>query len=127
MSVARISGMNAVILIALSAWAYVGADTPSLTALIPGAVGCLLLALTPLLHASHRPAISKVTTLASIGLTALILIALIMPLRGAIAREDLWAMIRVGIMMLSSTIALWLLLRHGLTGRTSQPTPKGHP
>ena len=37
--------INAVILVALGGWAYLSSDDPSMTALIPVAVGVLLLAL----------------------------------------------------------------------------------
>ncbi len=44
-------------------------------------------------------------------LTLVVLLALFMPLRGAIAREDTLAMLRVGLMLASSALALALFVK----------------
>ena len=91
--------INAVVLIGCSAWAYVGAS--SFTALIPAAFGVALLACYPGVKAEN-----KVIAHIAVLLTLVVLVALVMPLRGAIARGDTLSLIRVAAMMATSAIAI---------------------
>jgi len=93
--------INAVVLLLMSAWAYFGAVDPSLTALIPAFFGLVLLACYPGVKAENKIA----AHLAAL-LTLLIFLALITPLRGAIGREDPLAILRVGLMMSSTLLAM---------------------
>lgn len=93
--------INSVLLITLSSWGYFSSDTPSLTALIPAGFGLVLLLCTPGVKAENK-IISHIAVL----LTFLIIIALIMPLKGAIGRDDILAMVRVLLMMGSSSLAM---------------------
>jgi hypothetical protein len=93
--------LNAAALIALSAWAYLGSDTPSLTALIPGGFGMALLVCQ---QGVMRE--SKAIAHVAVVLTLVVLAALLMPLSGAIGRGDTGAIVRVGLMTATSLIAL---------------------
>lgn len=93
--------INAILLIALSVWGYLSSDTPSLTALIPVGFGVVLLLCTPGVKAEH-----KIISHIAVVLTLLIIVALIMPLKGAVSREDSLAMLRVLLMMGSSVFAM---------------------
>lgn len=93
--------INAATLIAMSAWAYLAATDASLTALIPGAVGLALLACHPGVKAEDKT-IAHVAVL----LTLLVFLALFMPLSGAIGRGDGAAILRTGLMLASSVLAM---------------------
>ena len=97
---------NALVLILISAWAYIQAVEPSLTSLIPAVFGLLLLACYPGVRSENK----IVAHLAAV-LTLLILLALIMPLRGAINREDTMAMLRVGLMLASTLLAMVFFIK----------------
>ena len=98
--------INAAVLILLSSWGYLSADAPSLTALIPAAFGLLLLACSPGVKTEHKM-VSHIAVL----LTLVIIIALFMPLKGAISREDTLAVSRVCLMLISSTLAMMFFIK----------------
>jgi hypothetical protein len=97
----KVSLVNALVLMGLGIWAYVASDTPSVTALIPVFFGILILALNPGLKNEK-----KVPAHLVFMFTLLVTIGLIMPLTAAIGRDDMAALTRVVIMMLSSMVAL---------------------
>ena len=100
------SFINAVVLIAMSIWAYVSSDTPSMTALIPGAFGVLLIACGPGVKAENK-IVAHVAAL----LTVLLIVALLMPLKGTIVRNDYMALVRVAIMLMSSVFAMTMFIK----------------
>ncbi len=106
MNAHRASLINALLLMALPLWAYFSAASPSVTALIPAAFGLLLLMLSPGVKSQHK-IVSHLAVLA----TLLIIMALLMPFQGAINREDGLAIFRVGVMILSSVIALLFFIK----------------
>ena len=103
---------NALILIALGLWAYFGSDSASLTALIPVAVGVVLVLLNPSLRKEKKPESHIV-----VALTFLVLLGLIKPLLGSLEREDTLSITRVLIMMLSTIIALMFFIRSFIIAR----------
>jgi len=107
--------INAIVLVLLGLWGYLGSQDPSLTALIPVAAGVVLLLLNSGLRRESR-------TVAHIAvvLTFLILLALIKPLAGAIERSDTAAMVRVLLMMASSILALVFFIRSFLDARAKR-------
>ena len=109
--------INAIILIAFGAWAYLSnaAEDRSLTALIPAAFGVIFLLLTPALKKE-----GKVVAHVVVLLTLLIIGALIMPMKGALGREDTLAVIRVGIMWLSSVFAMVVFIRSFIAVRRAR-------
>ena len=106
MTAANLSLLNAVLLIALGVAGYALPEDPSITALIPVGFGIALLLCNPGVRKKNA-AIAHVAVL----LTLVILIALVMPLRGAIAREDSAAIGRITIMILSSALAFVFFIK----------------
>jgi len=86
-----------VVLIAMSAWGFLGSETPSFTALIPAGFGVALLACVPGVKKEN-----KVVAHVAVGLVALLTFALFMPLKGAVSRGDTLAIVRVGVMLAAS-------------------------
>ncbi|MFT5918036.1 MAG: hypothetical protein ACJAWV_002369 [Flammeovirgaceae bacterium] len=93
--------INAFLLIALGAWGYFGSETPSNTALIPVMVGLILVALNKGVKAEN-----KVIAHIAVLITLVMIFGLAMPLKGAIGRGDTMAAIRVGIMLVSTIVAM---------------------
>ncbi|MEL6545129.1 MAG: hypothetical protein AAFQ82_10925 [Myxococcota bacterium] len=93
--------INAIVLIAMPAWAYLTSDSPSMTALIPAGFGLALLACFPGVKAEN-----KVVAHIAVLLTLVVLLALFMPLRGAIGRGDMLAIVRVGAMLVTSVLGM---------------------
>ena len=93
--------INALVLIAMSLWAYTTADSPSVTALIPGFFGIVLMACLPGVKKEN-----KIIAHVAVTLTLIVFIALFMPLRGAINREDAVAIFRVSLMLITTLIAM---------------------
>lgn len=98
--------LNAIILIALSAWGYLSSDTPSPTALIPTVIGVLLL-----LCYNGVKNENKIIAHVAVVLTLLILVGLIKPLTGAMGREDMMAVGRISVMLISTGFALVLFIK----------------
>jgi len=100
------SFVNAVVLFGASSWAWFASSDPSVTALIPAAFGVLLIACYPGVKAENKIA----AHLAAL-LTLLLLVALVMPLRGALSREDTMAVVRVGLMLAVTALSLVVFVK----------------
>lgn len=100
--------INAGVLLVFGLWAYMtmAAESRSMTVLIPMFFGVAFLLLTPQLKKENRIVAHVVA-----GLTLLILVALMMPLKGSIGRADMDAIFRVSIMMAASLFALVIYIR----------------
>jgi hypothetical protein len=97
--------INAIILVGFGLWAYLGSDSPSTTALIPVAIGVVLLALYPGVKKEN-----KIAAHIAVLLTLLILGGLVKPLLGALDRNWL-AIVRVLVMMISTVAALIFFIK----------------
>ena len=104
--------INALILIALSLWGYFSSETPSMTALIPTAIGVVLLALNNGVKKEN-----KVIAHIAVLLTLLALIGLVKPLFGALERGDTMAVLRVAIMLFFTAIAMIRFIRSFIEAR----------
>ncbi|MCY4561803.1 MAG: hypothetical protein OXC03_05780 [Flavobacteriaceae bacterium] len=104
--------INALLLLGLSLWGYFDSELPSLTALIPAVFGAVILLLNSGLRKENR-----VTAHIVVILTFLIAVALIMPLLGAIERNDNVGIFRVGLMLLSSVVALFTFIHSFVRSR----------
>lgn len=93
--------INSLALILLGATGYFLSASASPTALIPVIGGIILLVLTPALKAEK-----KHQAHAAAMVTLLMFLALWMPLMGAFGRDDMAAVVRVGIMQLTGILAL---------------------
>ncbi len=107
--------INAITLIILSLWGYFSSDTPSFTALIPTVIGIALLMLNKGVKNEHKT-IAHIAVL----LTIVVLIGLIKPTLGAMDRGDTTALIRVGIMMLSTIVAIIFFVKSFVDARKKQ-------
>ena len=107
--------INAITLIALGAWGYFGSETPSATALIPPIVGVILLLCNPGVKSEN-----KVIAHVAVLLTLVILIGLVMPLKGAIGRDDTPALIRVIVMMATTVFAMVYFVRSFIEARKNR-------
>ncbi|MEM0990070.1 MAG: hypothetical protein AAGK00_14430 [Pseudomonadota bacterium] len=108
------SSLNAVVLIGCSAWAYLS-GVASMTALIPAAFGIALLACHPGVKSEN-----KIIAHIAVVLTLIVVIALSMPLMGAIGRGDTMASLRVGLMMVTSIIAMIFFIKSFIDARRSR-------
>ena len=104
--------LNALVLIAFSAWAYASSETGSLTILVPAAFGVALLACYPGVKSEN-----KIVAHIAVVLTLLILLALFMPLMNAIGRADTMAVARVLIMLVATTIAFVFFIKSFIDAR----------
>lgn len=107
--------LNAIILIVMGLWGYLGADKPSPTALIPVAFGVLFLIVTPPFRKEN-----KIVAHVVVLLTFLLIIALFMPLLGAIGRDDSLGVFRVGMMIASSIFAMVIFIKSFIDARKSR-------
>jgi uncharacterized protein YhhL (DUF1145 family) len=109
--------LNAAVLVVFGLWAYlnVAAESRSMTILIPVFFGVVLALLVLPLKKEN-----KIVAHAVAGVTILISIALIMPLKGSIGRDDMDAVFRVGVMMAASLFALVVYIRSFITARRAR-------
>ncbi len=104
--------INAIILVIIGLWGYLGSDTPSATALIPVLAGTVLLAITPPFKKGN-----KVIAHIAVVLVFALFIALIKPLTGAIGRNSTIGIVRVLLMMASSLFALIVFIKSFIDAR----------
>ena len=107
--------INAAALIILGLWGYLGSETPSPTALIPVGFGIVFALATPPFKKDN-----KVVAHIIVLLTLLIIIALFKPLMGALDRGDTLAAVRVGIMILTSIIAMVIYIKSFIAARKAR-------
>lgn len=115
MTPANVNLLNAVVLIALGLMGYFTSASPSPTAFIPVVFGAILIACTPGVK-KHNKAIAHVAVL----LTLIILVALVMPLKGAIGRGDSAAILRVAAMIITSALAMIVFIKSFIDARRSK-------
>lgn len=107
--------INAILLILMSAWGFFTSETPSYTALIPTFVGGVLLFCNRGVRQEN-----KVIAHVAVLLTVVILFGLIKPLMGALSREDSIALVRVGVMLVSTVLALVFFVRSFIQARKAR-------
>lgn len=98
--------INAAILILMGVWAFLASANGSVTILIPVFFGVVFLALTPGLKKEN-----KVIAHIAAVLTLLIILALFMPLRGALGRDDMAAVLRVSCMLAGAIFAMVMYVK----------------
>lgn len=107
--------INAILLIILGLWGYLGSETPSVTALIPVFAGVLLIFLNQGLKKEN-----KIIAHIAVIITLLVLGGLVKPFIGAFGRDDTAAVIRVVIMMLSTLVALISFIKSFIDARKNK-------
>ncbi len=115
----RVSLLNAIVLISFGAWGYIGSESPSPTALIPVAIGVVLLLLNQGLKKEN-----KVIAHIVVVLTLLILIGLFKPLMGAVDRNSIISILRVSVMMLFTVLALITFIRNFINNKKTERNRK---
>ena len=111
----RMNLLCALILVLFGTWGYLGSETPSPTALIPVGFGILFALGTPWLRREN-----KVVAHILVLLTTVLIIALFMPLRGALNREDTLAAVRIGVMLVSCIAAMIVYIRSFIEARRAR-------
>lgn len=104
--------LNAIVLVGMGLWGYLGSLTPSPTALIPVVFGVILFVMTNFIRNHH-----KVVSHIAVILTLMILVALVKPLTSAMGKSDTMAMVRIGLMMLTSAIAFVAFIKSFIDAR----------
>ena len=107
--------VNSLILIAMGAWGYLASESPSITALIPLFFGVVLL-----LCYRGVKAQNKVIAHVAVLLTLLGLVALFMPLKGAIGRADTEATVRVALMIATSALSTVYFIKSFIDARKNK-------
>ena len=110
-----ISLISSVVLIVMSAWGYLSSDSPSLTALIPLFFGVVLLACYPGIKSED-----KIIAHVAVLLTLIVLVALFMPLKGAIGRDDSMAVVRIVIMISGTSISMVAFVKSFIAARKNK-------
>ena len=105
--------INAVLLIGLGLWGYF--DSSSNTALIPVIFGVAILACNPGVKKEN-----KVIAHIAVLLTVFVVLGLAMAFKGSIERGNTLAMIRVGIMILSSLWAIRFFVKSFIDARKAR-------
>lgn len=107
--------INAITLIILGAWGYIGSDTPSITALIPVIFGIVILALNRGIRNEN-----KVLAHIAVLFTLVIMAGLSMPLMGAIERADFAAVSRISVMLLTTIVAIVFFVKSFIDARKAR-------
>ena len=107
--------LNALVLITMGLWGYLSSETPSATALIPVIFGVIFILMSQGLKKKNK-IISHVIVI----LTLMVLVSLFKPLSGALQRDDTMASIRVGLMILTSIIAMIFFIKNFIDARKSK-------
>ncbi|MEM1385505.1 MAG: hypothetical protein AAF713_06030 [Pseudomonadota bacterium] len=107
--------INAIALIAMSVWAYFAGGGASFTALIPAGFGIALL-----LCYSGVQAQNKLIAHIAVVLTLVVLIALVMPLMGALGRGDALSVLRLIVMMATSALAVVFFVKSFIDARRNR-------
>ncbi len=115
MNAANANLLNAVVLVAMGAWGYFGSDSPSPTALIPVFIGAILFVMTNSVR-NHNKVVAHI----AVVLTLLIFVALLKPFSAAMGREDSMAMVRVGLMLATSLVAMIYFVKSFIDARKSK-------
>ena len=110
-----ISLISSVVLIVMSAWGYLSSDSPSLTALIPLFFGVVLLACYPGIKSED-----KIIAHVAVLLTLIVLVALFMPLKGAIGRDDSMAVVRIVIMISGTSLSMVAFVKSFIAARKNK-------
>ena len=104
------SALNAGMLILVSLWGYLASG--SWTALIPAAFGVAIAACHPGVKAEN-----KLVAHIAVVLTLVVLLALFNPLWGALSGGHVAGILRVGLMMASSVLALVYFVKSFIAAR----------
>ena len=112
MNAHNVSLINALTLIGCSAWAYLGSDTPSVTALIPAGIGVILLALYNGVRKEK-----KIQSHVAVVFTVLAIIGMVPIFKSMLDRGYTNGIIRAAAMLFTSLLALVLFVKSFIDAR----------
>jgi len=115
MTAFKINRINSIILIIFGlwgAWPYLFLNEGSATSIIPIIFGLILIILGPGLKKE-----CKIRSHIIVLLTIMILISLFMPMKGAFERDDMGAIIRLMLMIISSFTATLIFIKSFIDAR----------
>jgi len=114
-SIQKFNLVNSIALISMSAWGYI--DTNSFTALIPAAFGVVLLILGTMLT---NEKLVKISAHLVVLFTLLILLALVVQVLPGVLDRGGIGLIRVILMILTSSIAMIVFIKSFIDNRKSR-------
>ena len=114
-SIQKFNLINSIALISMSAWGYI--DTNSFTALIPAAFGVVLLILGTMLT---NEKLVKISAHLVVLFTLLILLALVIQVLPGVLDRGGIGLIRVILMILTSSIAMIVFIKSFIDNRKSR-------
>lgn len=114
-SIQKFNLVNSIALISMSAWGYI--DTNSFTALIPAAFGVILLILGTMLS---NEKLVKISAHLVVLFTLLILLALVIQVLPGVLDRGGIGLIRVILMILTSSIAMIVFIKSFIDNRKSR-------
>lgn len=114
-SIQKFNLVNSIALISMSAWGYI--DTNSFTALIPAAFGVVLLILGTMLS---NEKLVKLSAHLVVLFTLLILLALVIQVLPGVLDRGGIGLIRVILMILTSSIAMIVFIKSFIDNRKSR-------
>lgn len=109
----QINLLNAIVLIAMSAWGYFETESP--TSLIPAAFGVIFLAMHSPFKKENK-AVAHIVVL----LTFLLIFALFKPFMSAVDDGRTMAMVRVGLMIATSIVAMIIYIKSFIDARKAR-------
>ena len=110
-----VSLINSIVLISMGLWGYFESDSRPITALIPVIVGVILL----LINSGVKKE-NKIAAHVAVLLTLLIIIGLVKPFLGALDRGNIYGIIRVSAMILTSLWAMITFVQSFISARKSK-------
>jgi protein-S-isoprenylcysteine O-methyltransferase Ste14 len=111
----QVNLFHSIILIVTGTLGYFLSEKPSPTTFIPVAFGVILLLMNAGLKKENKTIAHLVVLL-----TLLITIALVMPLKGAIGRQESGPILRVSLMLIASVAALGLYIKSFVEARKAR-------
>ena len=110
-----VSLINSLVLVSMGLWGYFESDSRPITALIPVIVGVILLLINNGVKKEN-----KIAAHVAVLLTLLIIIGLVKPFLGALDRGNIYGIIRVSAMILTSLWAMITFVQSFISARKSK-------
>ena len=107
--------LNSLTLIALSSFAYFSSDAPSNTTLIATVIGFALILCTNGIMKQN-----KIIAHIAVLLTFLAIVGLSMALKGSISRDEEMAILRIGVMILTSVLSMIVFIKSFIANRKNK-------
>jgi hypothetical protein len=110
-----VSLINSLVLVSMGLWGYFESDSRPITALIPVIVGVILLLINNGVKKEN-----KIAAHVAVLLTLLIIIGLVKPFLGTLDRGNIYGILRVSLMILTSLWAMITFIQSFISARKSK-------